>query len=148
MSLKIESLQEHEINLVLPMMKDFYEIDNYAFDEKSTEKNFKIFIKNETLGQAFLLKNEENVVGYMIMNYIFSFEFGGTMCFLDELYIAPEFQGKKYGGLAVEFAQKFGKEKGLKMMFLEVEHHNERAVHLYKKLGFEMHNRNIMTYEP
>lgn len=148
MTLKIETIQSSEIEQVLPMMKDFYEIDGYDFEEELTRKNFEIFISNGNLGQSFLLKEENNVVGYMILNFLFSFEFGGMMCFLDELYITPESQGKSYGKKAVAFAQEFAKEKDLKMMFLEIENHNERAIHLYKKLGFEMHKRNIMTFKP
>lgn len=148
MSLKIDVAKINEIDALMPMMKDFYAIDNYPFDTELTRKNFEIFINNSNLGQCFLLKDDSGIVGYMILNFLFSFEFGGMMCFLDELYVKPEAQGKKYGGKAVEFAQNFAKEKDLKMMFLEIENHNERAMHLYKKLGFEMHKRSIMTYEP
>ncbi|MGX9987404.1 GNAT family N-acetyltransferase [Soonwooa purpurea] len=148
MSLKIDVAKINEIEAIMPMMKDFYAIDNYPFDTELTRKNFEIFINNSNLGQCFLLKDDSEIVGYMILNFLFSFEFGGMMCFLDELYVKPEAQGKKYGGKAVEFAQNFAKEKDLKMMFLEIENHNERAMHLYKKLGFEMHKRSIMTYEP
>lgn len=148
MSLKIDVAKINEIDALMPMMKDFYAIDNYPFDTELTRKNFEIFINNSNLGQCFLLKDDSRIVGYMILNFLFSFEFGGMMCFLDELYVKPEAQGKKYGGKAVEFAQNFAKEKDLKMMFLEIENHNERAMHLYKKLGFEMHKRSIMTYEP
>ncbi|QIG88720.1 GNAT family N-acetyltransferase [Chryseobacterium sp. POL2] len=147
MSLKIDVAKINEIDALMPMMKDFYAIDNYPFDTELTRKNFEIFINNSNLGQCFLLKDDSGIVGYMILNFLFSFEFGGMMCFLDELYVKPEAQGKKYGGKAVEFAQNFAKEKDLKMMFLEIENHNERAMHLYKKLGFEMHKRSIMTYE-
>lgn len=149
MDLKIDKLDLDEISLVMPMMKDFYEIDGYPFDTETTRKNFEIFVESPNLGQCFILKNEERkVVGYMILNYLFSFEFGGMMCFLDELYIKPEAQGKKYGGKAVTFAQEFAQKQNLKMMFLEIENHNERAIHLYQKLGFKMHKRSIMTYEP
>lgn len=148
MNLKIEKAQPEDISTLLPMMKDFYEIDGYTFDKTVTEKNFNTFINNNALGQCFILIEEDKTVGYMILNYIFSFEFGGLMCFLDELYVVPEAQGKKFGGEAVIFAQKFAKEKNFRMMFLEIENHNARAMHLYKKLGFEMHNREIMTYEP
>lgn len=148
MSLKIDVAKINKIDALMPMMKDFYAIDNYPFDTELTRKNFEIFINNSNLGQCFLLKDDSGIVGYMILNFLFSFEFGGMMCFLDELYVKPEAQGKKYGGKAVEFAQNFAKEKDLKMMFLEIENHNERAMHLYKKLGFEMHKRSIMTYEP
>lgn len=148
MSLKIDVAKINEIDALMPMMKDFYAIDNYPFDTELTRKNFEFFMNNSNLGQCFLLKDDSGIVGYMILNFLFSFEFGGMMCFLDELYVKPEAQGKKYGGKAVEFAQNFAKEKDLKMMFLEIENHNERAMHLYKKLGFEMHKRSIMTYEP
>ena len=130
------------------MMKSFYEIDGYPFDEEVTSNNFDYFIKNENLGQSFTIKYKGEIAGYMIINFLFSFEFGGHICFLDELYIKPEFQGKSLGKKAVLHAQDFASKKDLKLIYLEVEHHNERAKHLYETLGFENHKRGLMYFKP
>jgi len=136
-----------DIPIVLDLMTTFYAIDGYPIDKKVTQTNFETFISNPNLGQCFLIEFDGKVAGYVLLNYLFSFEFGGTIAFLDELYVNSIFQGKGIGKVAVQFAQEFAKEKELKILFLEVELHNERAIELYKKFNFKPHHRNLMIWK-
>ena len=85
--------------------------------------------KNPDLGSAFVMYNEGNeVIGYVILTYIFSFEFGGRIAFLDELFLNEKARGKGYGKLAVDFVKDFAKEQGLKVVMLEIERHNKKCI--------------------
>jgi len=142
-----KELKTENITTVVAMMKDFYEIDDYPFDAELTRKNFEQFIEKEDFGKCFLIYNDNNEVsGYIIIIYFFSFEFGGKSAILDELYLNDKARGKGLGKKAVDFIQQYAKEQALKMMYLEVELHNERAINLYLDKGFKMHHRNLMIY--
>lgn len=140
-------ITHQDIEVLLVLMTDFYAIDGYPIDAEITRKNFVHFIENPNLGQSFIIEHDGKVAGYIILNFLFSFEFGGTIAFLDELYVDSNFQGKGLGKLGVAFSQKFAKEKELKILFLEVELHNERAIELYKKYNFKPHHRNLMVWK-
>ena len=140
-------ITHQDIEVLLVLMTDFYAIDGYPIDPEITRKNFVHFIENPNLGQSFIIEHDGKVAGYIILNFLFSFEFGGTIAFLDELYVDSNFQGKGLGKLGVAFSQKFAKEKELKILFLEVELHNERAIELYKKYNFKPHHRNLMVWK-
>ncbi len=126
------------------MMKDFYAIDFYPFDEQSTKDNFQKFINNENYGNCFKIIFEGEIAGYIILTKYFSFEFGGEILFLDELFVKPEFQGKSLGKKALEFVKAYSAENQFKIVLLEIENHNEKARKLYEHYGFENHKRSLM----
>ena len=140
----VSDLKSENIKDILPMMKDFYELDNYPFDEKSAWRNFQKFIENPDFGKAFLISENQQIAGYFILVNFFSFEFGGNIWFLDELYIDSKFQGKSLGKKTVDFVKNLAKENKISVVFLEVENHNERAIKLYEKSGFAKHKRSLM----
>lgn len=126
------------------MMKDFYAIDFYPFDEKTTTGNFQKFINNDNYGNCFKIICEGEVAGYIILVKYFSFEFGGEILFLDELFVKPEFQGKSLGKKALEFVKDFSVANNFKVVLLEIENHNEKAKKLYEHYGFQNHKRSLM----
>ena len=126
------------------MMKDFYAIDFYPFDEKTTKDNFEKFINNDNYGNCFKIVFEGEIAGYIILAKYFSFEFGGEILFLDELFVKPEFQGKSLGKKALEFVKDYSFENDFKVVLLEIENHNEKAKKLYEYYGFQNHKRSLM----
>lgn len=141
------SLQQKQISDIVSMMQDFYAIDNYPIDSKLSKQLFETFIANSNLGKAWLIFKDEDVIGYVILTFIFSFEYKGTLAFLDELYIKKEYQGKGFGKQAVQFIQKESSQLNVKMLYLEVEEHNEKAQKLYLAHDFEIHNRKILKHK-
>jgi ribosomal protein S18 acetylase RimI-like enzyme len=49
------------------------------------------------------------------------------LAFLDELYFKKEHQGKGLGKQTVQFIQQESSQLNVKMLYLEVEQHNENA---------------------
>ncbi len=143
-----DKITPSDISAITDMMETFYAIDGYPMERELTIRNFHYFITHPEAGQAFIIRYNGVIAGYIIMNFLFSFEFGGIMAFLDELFISDSMRGKGIGKEAVAFVQQYAREKQLKMLFLEVEPHNVKAQELYKKSGWQHHKRSIMTYKP
>jgi ribosomal protein S18 acetylase RimI-like enzyme len=142
-----QNLQKSQIDSIVSMMQDFYAIDNYPIHIEESKQLFETFIANPNLGKAWLIYNDEEVIGYVILTFIFSFEYKGILAFLDELYIKKEHQGKGFGKQAVQFVQKESSQLNVKMLYLEVEQHNENAQKLYLAHDFEVHNRKILKHK-
>jgi ribosomal protein S18 acetylase RimI-like enzyme len=136
-----------DIDLAVAMMREFYAIDHYPIDEHVSRKLFSEFIENDNLGKAWLILSDGDVVGYLILTFVFSFEFKGKIAFIDELYISEIARGKGVGKNAVAFIKAEARTLGVKMLYLEVEHHNSNAQKLYLSAGFETHNRKFMQYK-
>ena len=140
-------LEITDISTITQMMQDFYAIDNYPMDVKVAKNLFHEFISNENLGKSWLIYSENEIVGYIILTFIFSFEYGGKIAFVDELFIKETARGKGIGKEAIQFIQREVPKLSLKLLYLEVEPHNENAQKLYLAHDFELHNRKLMKYK-
>lgn len=140
-------LEKSAIDSIVLMMQDFYAIDNYPIDLEISRKLFKEFVANESLGKAWLIYNNNEIVGYVILTFIFSFEFQGKIAFLDELYISQNSRGKGIGKQTINFIKAEIHKLSLKLILLEVEPHNLNAQKLYISNDFEMHSRLLMKYK-
>jgi ribosomal protein S18 acetylase RimI-like enzyme len=142
-----QNLQKSQIDSIVSMMQDFYAIDNYPIHIEESKQLFETFIANPNLGKAWLIYKGEEVIGYVILTFIFSFEYKGILAFLDELYFKKEHQGKGFGKQAIQFIQQESSQLNVKMLYLEVEQHNENAQKLYLAHDFEVHNRKILKHK-
>ena len=140
-------LEITDIEIITQMMQDFYAIDNYPMDVEVAKTLFQEFISDEHLGKSWLIYSENEIVGYIILTFIFSFEYGGKIAFVDELFIKETARGKGFGKEAIQFIQQEAPKLSLKLLYLEVEPHNENAQKLYLAHDFELHNRKLMKYK-
>ena len=147
MTATYKSIEHIDIDNAVSMMRDFYSLDGYPMDIPLSKKLFSEFIENERLGKAWIISYDDQSVGYVIMTLIFSFEFKGRIAFIDELYISEAARGKGIGKQTVDFIKAEAKALSVKMLYLEVEHHNTNAQKLYLSSGFKIHNRKFMQYE-
>ena len=150
--IQFKILEFSQIETITTMMQDFYAIDNYPIDIEVSKKLFQEFISNEKLGKAFLIchSNEgrtSELVGYVILTYVFSFEYKGRIAFLDELYIKENFRGKGIGKQTIDFIKEQASNQNVKLIYLEVENHNQNAQKLYLAHNFEVHNRKLLKHK-
>lgn len=142
-----KNLSKDDIEIAVRMMREFYAIDGYPIDAERSKTLFETFIDNENLGKSWLIYHENEAVGYIILTFVFSFEYGGTIAFVDELYISEHVRGKGLGKSSIEFIKAEAHKLSLKLLYLEVEHHNSNAQKLYLSAGFSQHNRKLMLYK-
>ena len=145
---QFKSLQKSDIEIVTKMMQDFYAIDNYPIDIETSKKLFHEFIADKNLGKCWLIYHDGEIVGYVILTFIFSFEYKGRIAFLDELYLKETARGKGIGKITIDFIKEQATILNVKLIYLEVENHNEKAQKLYLANDFEIHNRKILKHKP
>lgn len=141
-------LETSEIDIILPMMQSFYAIDGYPIDIEISRKLFEDFIADVKLGRAWFIYFDDEIVGYVILTFVFSFEYKGTIAFLDELYLNEKSRGKGIGKQVVDFIYQEAVALSLRIIYLEVEGHNEAAQKLYLSKDFMIHNRKLMKLIP
>lgn len=142
-----KTLEFSQIETITQMMQDFYAIDNYPIDSEVSKKLFQEFISDEKLGKSWLIYSDENLVGYVILTYVFSFEYKGRIAFLDELYIKESYRGKGIGKQTIDFIKEQASNQNIKLIYLEVENHNQNAQKLYLANDFEVHNRKLLKHK-
>jgi ribosomal protein S18 acetylase RimI-like enzyme len=140
-------LTSTDIDAIVVMMQDFYAIDGYPMAVDASKKLFAEFLMDGNLGKAWLISSGETIAGYVILTFVFSFEYGGRIAFLDELYIKDEMRGKGIGKQTIAFVQEEARKAHVKTVYLEIEPHNEKAQQLYQASGFKIHKRKLMQYK-
>ena len=97
-------------------------------------------------GVAYLFGPRIAPVGYLVMTFSWSIEFGGMDAFLDEIWIRPSVRGRGIGSEAFGAVVKALAGAGLKAVHMEVDPANEKVQRLYGKKGYEMGDSiNLMT---
>jgi GNAT superfamily N-acetyltransferase len=132
--------------VVVYMMEQFYAIDNYPIDAAVAKGLFFEFTENESLGRGWLILSDGEVVGYVVLTFVFSFEYKGRIAFLDELYISDTARGRGLGKQALDFIEEQAKALSIKIIYLEIEGHNTVAQKLYLSKGYSIHNRGLMKF--
>jgi diamine N-acetyltransferase len=141
-----KSATSDDIETLIVMMRDLYAHDGLApLDEESARRALLGVISDDTFGRVFMILLENEVGGYAVLTFGYSLEFHGRDAFVDELYLRNEYRGQGIGKRALEFLTEVCIAEGVSALHLEVERANTSAQAVYRKFGFEDHDRYLMT---
>lgn len=132
----IRELQRKDKEMYLSMAKAFYESDAVLENvpRENFEKTFDLLMKGTPFAKGYIFEEKEKILGYALLALTHSQEAGGEVVWIEEIYLLPEERGK---GVGKEFFSFLEKEFPSARRFrLEVEKENEKAVSLYKQMGF------------
>ncbi|MFP9100451.1 GNAT family N-acetyltransferase [Flavobacterium sp. RHBU_24] len=141
---KFKPFEAPDATAVMNMMEQFYAIDGYPMDAAVSKSLFFEFIENDALGKGWVILANDKPVGYVILTFVFSFEYAGRIAFLDELFVSEEMRGQGIAKQALDFISAEAKAFSVKIIYLEIEPHNEAAKKLYLSKNFNEHKRGLM----
>lgn len=121
-----------DLERLVAWSRDF---EHGAHGEPFIERTFEVLDENPERGGIYLLEDPEPA-GYVILVGFWSNEFRGEALIIDELYIAPEHRGGK-GTAALHAIEELARDKGVKLLALEVLPDAPRVHSLYRRAGFE-----------
>ncbi len=131
--------------VLLKLVKEFHELEHLPFDEQADSTALENILTDESLGRVWLIQQEDQVIGYVILTLGYSIEYRGRDAFIDELYLRPSYQGQGIGTKTLEFVEATCQSLGIQALHLEVDFTNTRAQQLYCKTGYKNHDRYLMT---
>ena len=106
--------------------------DGGKVKEENISGTIRELTANSHKGTITIFETEGEVIGYAILIFFWSNEYGGDILHIDEIYVKPSWRGK---GIASDFIN--GYMDKVKAIWLEVIPTNEKAMRFYKKLGFK-----------
>jgi GNAT superfamily N-acetyltransferase len=134
-----------DLAILIELVREFHENEKLPFDENIDADVLRNFLADESLGKAYLVQQEDEVLGYIILTLGYSLEYRGRDAFIDEFYIRPTHRGKGIGTQMLAFAEDACRELGVRSLHLEVDFENSDAQRLYDRVGYQRHNRFLMT---
>lgn len=134
-----------DVDRLMPWLNEFCEHFDYRFSESQKRADVTRLLAQPQWGRIFLIMDRSSVVGYALIAFSFSLEYGGPTAFIDEFFIGAAGRGRGLGSQVLAFIEGFCRDNGLKAVLLEAEETNQRAAALYEKAGFAFHGRRLMT---
>lgn len=139
----IRNYKESDRIQLFDMIRGLYNEDPYGLpiNPEKIEKTIRFSQQHPEMLKLLMITDQEQAVGYSLVNSIWSNEYGGLIMNIDELYIVKEHRGK---GLSSQFMIWLEKE-GCVAISLECAPENNSSLEYYKKKGFtESHNVHLI----
>jgi len=125
-------------------MARLYEQDK-SYDPVRARAVSEWLLENPECGGIWLIEAEGADAGYMVLTICVSIEFHGRFALLDELYLDPPWRGQGIGTQAIEFAAGWAGSRAMTALRLEAGTDNAHGIHVYRKAGFNLDPRHLMT---
>lgn len=127
------------------LMREFYAHEGLDYERARSREAVRTLLADPALGRIWLFRVGDDVVGYTAVTVCYSLEFAGRYALLDELYVREGWRGRGIGARALERVADACRELGVAAVRLEVDTWNDRAMALYRRLGFELQERYMMS---
>jgi ribosomal protein S18 acetylase RimI-like enzyme len=137
--------KDHKV--LLQLIIAYYRFDKIRFKRESLSRGLDTLLRNLSQGQAWMLETHHRAIGYAILTYNFDLEYGGVEGMLTDLYVEKRFRQRGVGSLALYEIEDFCRERGIRTIELQVQHHNKSANTFYRKTGFRVLPRKVMILE-
>ncbi|MBE9004499.1 GNAT family N-acetyltransferase [Fortiea sp. LEGE XX443] len=146
MNINFKPGENNDVETLLILIQNFYELDGcVSFNAVVLRSALSQLLSDESMGRVWLIQDHNQTIGYVILTFGYSLEYGGRDAFIDELYIEPAYHGQGIGKQIIKFLEEVCIFLNVQALHLEVERENTSAQGFYRRVGFKDHNRYLMT---
>ncbi|MEO1788996.1 MAG: GNAT family N-acetyltransferase [Pseudomonadota bacterium] len=121
-----------------PMVAAYHDEEGIASELEHREAAIAPLLEGSPHGCVYLIGPRRAPVGYMVVTFGWSVEFGGLDGFIDELYIRPGVRGRGMASEALHALLPLLDEAGVRALHLEASVDRPRLERLYARAGFKM----------
>ena len=131
---------------LMPLVAAFHAEAGITSSETQRDAAIQPLLEGCPHGAAYLIGPPRAPIGYIVVSFGWSVEFGGMDGFVDELFIRPGVRGRGVASEVLISLPRALAGAGLKALHLEVSTANAGARRLYKRAGFAMRDGfHLMT---
>lgn len=125
-----------DLERLLPLVAAFHDETGIVQNDTARRAALLPMLEGSPHGVTYLIGPGRAPIGYIVISFGWSIEFGGLDGYVDEFYIRPGVRGRGIGTEVMISLPKALAGAGLKALHLEVRRDNEKARKLYEKLRF------------
>ena len=146
MAVTFHLAQPEDLPELVAMMLELQTDDPWScrFDEQLARRAMDELLRSPALGRVWSIAQDAQTVGYIVMAFDYSLEYRGKGAWVDEFFVRATHRGRGIGTQALEFFASQARQLGATVVHLEVNRGNP-AIELYRRMGFEDHERYLMT---
>jgi len=129
----------------LPLARAYWKFEKIrGFQPKKHQKLITKILKKRCLGEVWVAEEGDRLIGYLVVVFLMSLEYGGISAEIDELYVDRPERGRGVGKALLKAAGKFLSQQEIVQISLRVGKSNHNAIRFYKKLGFRKRNEYLV----
>ncbi|KIC39258.1 GNAT family N-acetyltransferase [Leisingera sp. ANG-M7] len=144
MSAALHLAKPEHLDTVLALVAAFHTESGLESSDEHRRAGIEPLLNGHPYGAVYLIGPTRAPIGYIVITFGWSVEFGGMDGFVDELYIRPAVRGR---GVATEVLTELPKSlatAGMRALHLEVDRENETAQRLYLRTRFQPRKNYIL----
>lgn len=138
-NLKLQEAASLDTDLLLQFMSGFNQEENINFDTEVYRELINVAFDSPEIVRIWLIFTNSCAVGYTVLTFTFSFEFGGILATIDEIYITPENRGKGLGTSVLELLAQEARNYKARTLSGHISDKKPWLFGFYKRNGFECH---------
>ncbi len=145
----LELARPAQLEELLPLVAAYHAFEEVETSPEQRRDSVGKLLEDNRLGEIWLMRNLDSVIGYIAVCYSYSIEFGGRDAFVDEFFIAAAERGKGIGGCVLKEITALMRARGIVAVHLEVDGGNERARAAYAWAGFSSRDKyHVISLAP
>lgn len=119
------------------MMREFYSTPGvlHKIDDSNIKSTIALLNQKSPFAEAFILKMDSNMVGYVLLAFTYSNEAGGSVVWIEEIYIKKEYRNRRLSnGLLDYVIQEYPNTARFRIDMVK---DNVESMALFSSFGFE-----------
>lgn len=138
----------NDLPLLVELMAEFYAEGGYTLNQSHATKAFASLLADQRVGLVWLIETPTQpiAVGYLVLTFCFSMEYGGTKAILDDLFIQIIYRNRGLSTRSLAEIRAYCQRAGIRSLSVEVGPANGAAQRVYRRTGFaEVPNRQWLS---
>ena len=144
MSAALHLAKPEDLEKVLTLVAAFHQETGIDSSDDSRRAAIEPLLDGIPYGAVYLVGPTRAPIGYIVVTFGWSVEFGGMDGFIDELYVRPPVRGRGIASEVLIALPKTLAEAGIKALHLEVDRDNESTQKLYARTRFKARERYML----
>ena len=141
MSAALTLAKPEHLDRLIPLVEAFHAEEGIRSTPESRSAGVLPLLDGLPYGCAYLIGPPRAPIGYVVICFGWSVEFGGLDAIIDELYVRPGVRGRGIASEALIALPRALSQHGLRAVHLEVDRDNAPAIKLYRRAGFRERER-------
>lgn len=142
---QVRQAQLADIAVLIDLMGEFYGEAGYPLPRRNAMHAFESLLADPRLGAVLMVTAGGDDIGYLVLTFGYSMEYGGPRAFVDDLYVRTSARGKGSGGALLRAARAMCVEAGVRALLVETGLDGHPARRLYLREGFGDSGRALLT---
>jgi GNAT superfamily N-acetyltransferase len=134
-----------DVDTLVGLMAEYYAYEELPFDAPFAHAAMFRLLNEDLLGRVWLIRAYATVVGYIVITFGYSLEYGGRYAKVDEFFLYEVYRGRGIGTQSLEMVEAYCHEHDFHAIELEIERGNWSAKHFYDRLGFKDNGRYLLV---